>query len=167
MPKHVATLKVSRRPVARLHQSHRGLKLLDGLVHEIHLFVSRTHIVMRFVIFANLVGLLSDAKFFEELGKAGVNSRCHWLRSTDIVATIAYKCFIRGIVGEGYRFSYRRRSHFFSSAKLKYSGRLRLLISRCKLLTPRLNIRMRAKLPFEHLERVDRNIRVTLRDVEI
>ena len=44
----------------------------------------------------------------------------------------------------------------------------RLLVSRSrKLVASRLNVRMRSKLPFEHLERVDSNVCVALSDVEI
>jgi hypothetical protein len=42
---------------------------------------------MRFVIFANLVGLFSDPKFFEELGETGVDSRRSGLGRSGIVAT--------------------------------------------------------------------------------
>src|SRR6185369_17322737 len=88
MPEHVATLQVPRGAVARLHQTCRGLELLDGLVHEIHLFIRSTHIVMRLVVFANLIAFFSGAKLFKQLRETGIYSRRHWFRSTNIVAIV-------------------------------------------------------------------------------
>src|SRR6185369_1671998 len=88
MPEHVATLQVPRGAVARLYQTRRGLKLLDGLVHEIHLFIRSTHIVMRLVVFANLIAFFRGTKLFKQLREPGVYPHRRRFSSANIVAVI-------------------------------------------------------------------------------
>src|SRR5215212_10631692 len=58
-----------RRVWLRLETEARGLKLLDRLVDEIHLFVGRAHVVMSFEIFLDVVTFFSDTKLFKQLGQ--------------------------------------------------------------------------------------------------
>jgi len=91
-------------------------------------------------------------------------------RRTGVVAILVRKCCIRTITIESYRFrrDRRRRREIFRAAKLKHSRCLDgLLISLRELLTTCHDLRMLPKLPFEHLERVDCDVRVTLRDVKV
>jgi len=64
------------------------LKLLDGLVHEIHLFIRSTHIVMRLVIFANVVAFFSGTKLFKQLREPGVYSHRRRFSSANVVAVV-------------------------------------------------------------------------------
>src|SRR5215207_1305031 len=172
MAQHVAALQESRRAVTSFNKTCRSLKLLYGLVNEVHLFVCRPHVVMGLEIFSNSVTFFSDTKLFEELGQTRINSCCNRRGTANIIAAVlrssAGQRRISSVCVESCRFSgYRSRRQLFYAAKLKNSrGRL-FLSARCKLLATRLNIRMRPKLPFEHLERIDSNIRVTLNDIKI
>src|SRR5215213_11266927 len=77
---------------------------------------------------------------------------------------------MRAVAVEGYRFRRDRRCgrELFRTPKLKHRRFFNgLLISLRQLLAPRLDLRMSTKLPLEHLERVDGDVRVTLRDVEV
>src|SRR6185437_17152732 len=87
MTQHIATLEKSRGAVASLYQARRSLKLLNRLVHQIHLFIGRAHVVMSFEIFLNVVTLFGDAELFKELSKPGIDSHCCGRGSPDIVAT--------------------------------------------------------------------------------
>ena len=63
-------------PSAGTGQAGSSLKLSDGLVEQVHLFVGGRHVVMGFKILCRraLFAFRFDTKLFKDLGKPGINS---------------------------------------------------------------------------------------------
>src|SRR5437660_4869315 len=174
MAQKIAALQISRGAVAGCCQTHGDLKLLEGFFKQFHFLISKAQIVMSLkipvagcIIFA----LGSDTIFFEDLCQTGIDSDrillAVWRRLYTLPDSRVSACnFGNGDNSGRWVLLFWLKEWVALKRKFQLTS-LRLRWCAVKLLPPKIDVDVRAKLLFQQIQSVQRDVNIALSNIEI